>query len=379
MHFEHIAIITGRRAAGWSQSMAAEIRNGLERNGVPVQLVEIERLEEFCAGTDAQDPSTLILDFNHRIVFPWQRPMISIMLDHPCSLTKELAAKHSEHAVTAWVDASHPAAVRAFGFPHRATFLPHAGPEVTGNAAPADERDIDIFFSGSLGEPLDRAGWQAANPGVSPVVPHLLFDTIDLIETTGAPVLPALLKIMGQHGIAPASLTRDNFAELMAMILKIGEVNRRVSILTALPEDIRVVVASDYLPLMLRDRANVRHVGYVDDFDEIRAYMRRSRIVLNATSKFPGGSHERIWFAMAEGAVVLTDSSVFMKQDFQDGETILYLPQKHLRTEDFALVVAVAKDNLKCRRMAESALSLYRERHSWTKRAQLLIETMRAA
>ena len=56
------------------------------------------------------------------------------------------------------------------------------------------------------------------------------------------------------------------------------------------------------------------------------AFMARSKIVLDATSKFPHGAHERIWYGMAEGAAILTDRSTYMEQDFTHGADILFLP-----------------------------------------------------
>jgi hypothetical protein len=79
---------------------------------------------------------------------------------------------------------------------------------------------------------------------------------------------------------------------------------------------------------------------------------------------------------MAEGAVVLTDVSAYMKQDFQDGESILYLPQKRLDEEDLEGVAATAKDAKGLARMADRAGSIYRDRHTWKRRAPLLMEAM---
>ncbi len=379
MDFKRVVIITGQRAAGWARSMAIEVSRGLDALDIETHLVEVKALEAYAASTEARDPRTLFLDFNHRIVFGDGRATVSIMLDHPCSLTKELAAKHSENAVTAWVDATHVQAVQALGFRHRAMFLPHAGPTPTDNSHAFEERDIDLLFTGTLGEPVDRSSWAEANPGVSPVVPQLLFDTIERIEATGGAALPVLLAIMQQHGVSPSSLTRDSFAELMDLVLRIGEINRRVNILQTLPDNLNIVIASDYLPACLKDRANIRYAGYIDDFDEIRSLARKARVVLNATSKFPAGSHERIWYGMAEGAVVLTDISVFMQQDFRDRENILYLPQRHFAPGDLDDIGATIKDVARLKEIADDARSVYEARHSWTKRAPLLAKAMRVA
>jgi glycosyltransferase involved in cell wall biosynthesis len=376
MNFERVVIVSGQRGAGSVQSVASQIHWALGAHGVAAEVIDVDVLPEFCKTDAAKIATTLFLTFSHKVVFPWRQPMVSIMGDHPCHRAHQLSVSNSEDAVVAWSDASHLLAMRALGFSHRAVFLPHAGPEPTESAAPIGERDIDLFFVGTLREPVDRAGWREASSGVLPFVPDLIFDTIDLIEKTGAPILPAILDVMRRHGVSPSRFTRDGFASLMAQIQKIGEANRRVGILAALPDDLEIVIVSNHLPRALQGRPNIRFLGYINDFDRIRGLMRNSRIVLNATSKFPAGSHDRIWFAMAEGAVVLTDVSAYMKQDFQDGENILYLPQKRLDNEDLEGVAAIAKDAKGLARMADRAGSIYRDRHTWKRRAPLLMEAM---
>ena len=183
MDFARVVIVTGQRAAGWSRSMAIEVTRGLDALGIETHLLEIEQLENYATCAEARDPRTLFLDFNHRIVFPWDRPMVSIMLDHPCGLTKELAAPHSENAVTAWVDATHAQAVQALGFRHRAMFLPHAGPVPSESVRAFGERDIDLLFAGTLAEPMDRSSWADSHPDAHRSC-RIFLDAIERIEAT---------------------------------------------------------------------------------------------------------------------------------------------------------------------------------------------------
>jgi glycosyl transferase family 1 len=378
MDFKQAAIVTRRLGAGWFRAMASEIHRGLQAHGVAAHLVDMDVLPEFWSNGAGRDPRTMFVDFNRRITYPERRPAVSVMVDHPCSLMKELGGEHSADTMTGWVDASHLDAVKMLGFAHRATFLPHAGPAPRERPTPMAEREIDIFFAGSLEDAIARPV-RAKDPAGPLDASELVFDAIEIIEETGAPVLPAVLKIMEQRGIPVASFARGDFAQLMALVLRIAETNRRLNVLMAIPDDLTIAIASSYLPAALSGRPNVRHLGHIDDFEQIRGHMRNARIVLNTTAKFPFGSHERIWYAMAEGALVLTDSSAFMKQDFVDGENILYLSQKHLETADLAPLGALAQDNATLARMTESASIRYRERHTWEKRAPFLIEAMRAA
>jgi hypothetical protein len=377
MDFKQAAIVTTKLGAGWFKAMASEIHQALQAYGVAAHLVDTDFLPEFWTNGPGRDPRTIFVDFNHRITFPARRPAVSLMVDHPCSLMKELASEHSADAVTGWVDASHVEAVKLLGFAHRAAFVPHAGPDPSERVTPMAEREIDIFFAGSLDDAVERPARSSDAAGA--LEAELVFDAIELIENTGAAVLPAVLKIIERRRIAVSSLARDDFARLMDLVLRIGETNRRLNVLASLPDDLTIAIAANYLPAALANRPNIRFLGHVDDFDRIRGLMRNARIVLNTTAKFPLGSHERIWYAMAEGALVLTDGSAFMKQDFADHENILYLPQKRLATADLAPLAALARDHVTLTRMTEDATLNYRERHTWKKRVPFLVEAMRAA
>jgi hypothetical protein len=378
MDFKHAAIVTTKLGAGWFRAMASEIYRALQAYGVPTHLVDTDNLPDFWSYGPGRDHRTIFVDFNHRITFPERRPAVSLMVDHPCSLMKELATEHSADALTGWVDASHVEAVKTLGFAHRAAFLPHAGPDPSERPRPMSEREIDIFFAGSLEDAIARPTRPGDADG-SLDASELVFDAIELIEKTGAAVLPAVLQVFEQHGMSTSSFARADFAQLMALVLRIGETNHRLNILRALPDSLTIAIAANYLPAALRNLPNVRFLDHIDDFGQVRSLMGNARIVLNTTAKFPFGSHERIWYAMAEGALVLTDNSAFMKQDFADGENILYLPQKRIEKNDLAPLTALARDHATLARMTEGASIHYRERHTWKKRAPFLVEAMRAA
>lgn len=58
--------------------------------------------------------------------------------------------------------------------------------------------------------------------------------------------------------------------------------------------------------------------------------MKDCKIVLNMQPWFKDGAHERIFNAMLNGAVCLTDESVYLKERFQDLENIAFYQLDHL-------------------------------------------------
>src|SRR6202012_4744155 len=118
------------------------------------------------------------------------------------------------------------------------------------------------------------------------------------------------------------------------------------------------------------------HLGFIDDFAEIRKLMARSRIVLNSTNKFPDGSHERIWYGMAEGAAVLTDASRYLERYFTHGRDILYLPRHGDLTEIAAEVTSLLAAPRRLDQLVEAARPVYAAHHTWRTRLEILFALM---
>jgi hypothetical protein len=143
-------------------------------------------------------------------------------------------------------------------------------------------------------------------------------------------------------------------------------------VLSALP-DVKLGIISNYLPASLRDRPSIVNFGYIDDIAAVRKLMGRSKIVLDTSCKFPEGEHERIWFGMAEGAVVMTDPSLYVARDFRDGAEILYLPKRQVARPDLAPVRGLLDDDARLQSIADAAAPIYARDHTWKQRIPTLL------
>jgi hypothetical protein len=294
------------------------------------------------------------------------------MVDHPCQLLTGSSNFDPRSVILGWVDESHIECLAAFGLQTHSVFLPHAGPDVVEKEVAMCDRDIDVFFAGALGEPIDRSAWLEQHPGTPQALADIIFDAAALLETTLDPVLNIFSAVCARHGVnINRSFSRDVLCATVAEITTVAEINRRNAVLNALP-DVKVCVVSAYMPLMLRDRVNMRHVDYVDDFSVIRQLMAQSKIILNTTCKFSRGSHERIWYGMAEGAAVLTDASSYMQTTFGHDQNIFYLPQQKVVQGDLAYLRAFIDAPARLDELAHSGGDLYAQHHTWKHRISIL-------
>jgi hypothetical protein len=375
--FARAFVMTGGEAPGWFQAMLAEIHEGLRFLGIDATLVQPEAAEAtFSAPIEAP---FFVVDGNHGVYFPTPTPKFSFMVDHPCWHAEELARGFPEVERLGWVDASHVPAAQALGLRYRSSFVAHAGPDPVAAPLPMHERDIDVFVAGTLRERTDRARWREEHSTAPEVLAHLIFDTAERMERSLEPVLPIFLRVCAAHGVnVGEAFSRPAFCAIISDILALAEGNRRYDLLTSLPRDLRVVVAGRQLPASLRDRPNLDFCSHVASFDEIRRHMGRSKIVVNAHAKYPSGSHERIWYAMAENALVLTDQSTFVGRDFADGDSIRYLPLGPISAEHLADLRGLCADHAALQARVDRAREIYRHRHTWKQRSRLILEAMQA-
>lgn len=365
-------VMTGRRAAGVARALFVDLHEALCAAGFQSELVMVEDGPGFLERAQRERRPFFTIDGNQKIKLPAGIRKFSWMVDHPGSRLGDLQGATIQDVVLGWVDKSHLAAAKMFGLPFRSGFFPHAGIEPVSAPTAQADRDIDVLFAGGLAEPLERDSWLAANPSVPAVVADVIFETVALADE-GQPVLPLFVAVAARHGIdIGRQMQADMLGSTISRILTISEMNRRCAILAALPGHIRIGIVSAYLPAILRDRPNVTHLGFVDDFAEIVKLMARSRIVLNCTNKFPDGAHERIWYGMAEGAAIVTDASRYLESDFVHGRDILYLPRHDDLRDIVAEITRLLDSPPRLKRMADAARPVYAAHHTWRSRLETL-------
>jgi hypothetical protein len=374
--FDRAFVLTGDKGAGWVEALMAEVHAALSFIGVEATLLHAKSLVAAIEGKP--DRSFYLIDVNHFYCSPVSIPKFSIMVDDPCTRVADVATGHPAAEMLGWVDATHPGAAAAIGLPFSSIFLPHAGPDPVDQPVSIADRPIDVFFSGQLEEPVDRPHL-LTNLDVPESLAHILFDAAAICQSGYEPPISVFLKSCAHHGVeVKSAFDRQVFCRLVSTVQRIAEVNRRNAILAALP-DIRIVVASRYLPKHLRGRSNLAHLGYVDDFAEIRRLMSLSKIVLNTTSKYPHGAHERIWFGMAEGAALLTDRSNYVERDFAHEAGILYLPRGAVGKGDLDWLKGLVERRTAIGKITEAARAIYQRKHTWKQRIWTIQDAMKAA
>lgn len=109
------------------------------------------------------------------------------------------------------------------------------------------------------------------------------------------------------------------------------------------------------------------------NFEAALEIMKRSKIYLNSMPSFKDGSHERIFTALACGAVPVTSDSIWLREEFIEGEELLIYKADGLAMA-CERITALLADEEQRRAIAERGRQKVVRRHTWDQRVTTLLQ-----
>lgn len=302
-------------------------------------------------------------------------PCINILMDHPFCYKPALDAAPM-NGIVLCIDRNHMKYLNRFHSKIPVTgFLPHGGIELPGVKKPIREREIDVLYAGGLSKRF------AAN-----VMPDFTkykgFDQEELCRRVYEDVTAHPYKTTEQ-GIEEQLLKMGVLLEDARLGQVIADFHfLDLYIVSYFRERAVAAVANAGIELHLygagwEDCAwislpNVHYMGKVSA-DRIVELMRNTKIVLNTMTWFKDGTHERVFNGMLQGAVTVSDSSVYMKEEFdgsEDGEMILFeLEELEILPEK---IKKLLNDPVLAQGIADRGYQKAKQSHTWTVRANEL-------
>lgn len=310
-------------------------------------------------------------------------PCINIVVDHPCLYKSALDAAPA-NAVVLSVDRKQMDYLQRF-FPRILTtgFLPHGGKMPAEKIIPIKQREIDVMYAGGLSKKYA--------PDVMPDFSQFPFDAEAvadqaykrLIADTNLTIEEVIEQILTEQGIAVTNeqlsdiITQLHYAEMLAV-----SYYREKLIHTMLNYGLRVhLYGRGWDVCDFVNHPNLIWEGTVSP-QEVIVKMQHSKIVLNTTTWFKDGAHDRIFNGMLAGAVAVTDESIYLNEQFQGypkadedhAEIILF----HLKEMD--QLAKTLRDLLeqpdKLQKIADNGRKKAELCHTWECRAKELHEDL---
>ena len=321
-------------------------------------------------------------------------PYFNILMDHPFHYTKPLAHAPKESVVFC-TDLGHVSFLRRF-YPHlkQIDFMPHAGMEAdlseygeagmcrlctggNGYHPPLGERPFDVLYAGSLSKYVAQ--------GLIPDLGEIKeFDAFSLTEE----VLSDLIR----HPDKTTEQAIEDYLISIGMQYTDGELNRWITELRFIDSyatsffreqavrllvenGIRVAVfGSGWEQCDWADNPNLMYGGKVLA-PQVLELMNHSRIVLNTMTWYKNGIHDRIINGMLAKAAVVTDESVYLKDEMLTQEKPCLAAFSLQEIQQLPnLVRELLKDRDRLNETAENGYRFARQNHTWLQRATYLCE-----
>lgn len=245
-------------------------------------------------------------------------PCINILMDHPYAY-KEALDDSPANGIVLCVDRNHMKYLNRI-YPNLwiTGYFPHAGKELISARKPIAEREIDVLYAGGLSKGF-----------IQNIIPHFSkykdFDAKKICRMTYEELMLHPYK------------TLEDALEEMLLLEKVFVDDARLCELISALHFIETSAVAYYRAKAVRVLAeagidvtifgvgwencewislpNVHYDGKILA-QEVLKKMQDAKIVLNAMTWFKGGTHYRVFNGMLQGAVAITDTSVYMKEEF---------------------------------------------------------------
>lgn len=242
---------------------------------------------------------------------------INILMDHPfCH--KPALDQAPAHSIVLCPDRNHMHYLKRFypGIPV-VGFLPHGGKCNTHNLKPIADRSIDVIYAGGLSRDfaLEMIPDFTQFPFDAKQIADCAYE--ELIRHPDKTTEAAIEEALSLHHVSLSEEELCDFIEQIHYIDLLAVSYYRERTVRILVENgISVTLyGTGWENCPWLDSPNL-HFGGRISAEEVVGKMADAKIVLNTMTWFKDGTHDRVFNGMLAGAVALTDSSVYMKEEF---------------------------------------------------------------
>lgn len=299
-------------------------------------------------------------------------PSYNIVVDHPMyyhHFLEKVPANY--HHIS--IDRNHEKYMERF-FPEiaRAPFLPLAGTELYPNKSnvPISYRKYDVMMVGNYCVPKTFEKFiTRIDDEYTAFYYGMIDDLLANPHKTVEEVAEAHLK--EELGEVPEEELKKSMAALTFIDLYVRYTLRGRAVQVLADAGIKVHVFGDgWDSLSCRHEENIILMHNLDSVGCLKK-LCQAKISLNVMPWFKDGAHDRIFNSMLNGAVCLTDSSVYLDSILHDGvDSSIYSLE---RIEDLPEIAEkLLADSDYMQRIADEGYCLARAGHTWAHRAQKL-------
>ncbi len=376
-NYRHVILLSTEKGVNSSVTrFFKDLLSGFQSIGVGAEWRSVDAKSLAVARQDQEKMTaggtpTFLFEVNGRIE-TYDSPKFSWFVDHP--LQHPQVGQLSPDTVAGFVDQSH---VELEGFipcKHK-VFLPHGGPPADPDRRPMKDRDIPLLFCGNImrDPTVDNVALAFKN-STAPLPEVAMSAFLKITEQKRQPAF-AVFRSLLEKGVDPGALGREGLTKFYTLIESFSQAHERLAILGELEGCAvhMVGIFQDNIKRILpSDAVYLGEKG----FDDIVSLMGRTKFVINPTHKFSRGSHERVWYGLAKGAMILANQSKYIDQTFHEGEGILSYRPAFEKGTIAEIVTDLLNTPTEMDRQGHIGKKIYSQNHLWTHRAQTILTAM---
>lgn len=293
----------------------------------------------------------------------WNIPCYNIIVDHPMHYFDTLDYAPA-NGIVACADKNHINYIRRF-YPtvRKALFLPTAGEclKPFEDLKPFSERAIDVLFIGSA---------KSADVSFDQLNTQLIQNAMQFHQKTFEEIVIDYLH--ANHQDPSEAELKDYIQKHRSIDVYTYALSRLKILETLLNAGISVTVYGvgwEYTGLY--NHPNFIYKGSCCIKEGIQL-MEDSKIMLNQLANFKAGASERIFEAMLQGAVALTDDSLYLKENFKDCTDIRFYSLEQLEKLP-EIVHDILSNSELTDTLRQNAYQKASTAHTWLQRASVLL------
>jgi hypothetical protein len=312
----------------------------------------------------------IFLDKNNTLIWnEFKIPCYNIVVDHPFYYHKILArVPELYHHIS--IDRFHGDYMKRF-FPEVAAelFLPLGGTEFYDQLIPYENRTMDIIFTGNYTPPSHFDKFITRIDDDYTAFYHSIID--DLIAHPTLPMEEAFeLHLKQEMGELNDEELKTCMENMIFIDLYVRFYFRGFVVKTLVDSGLKVHVFGDGWGLLdCKYPENIIDGASVDSKTCLEK-IGQAKISLNVMPWFKDGAHDRIFNSMLNGALCLTDSSIYLDKEFKDGENVKFYSLSEIGKLP-EIVTKLLKNPEYTKQIIEAGYNKA-QNHTWAKRAQVL-------
>lgn len=226
-----------------------------------------------------------------------------------------------------------------------------------------------VVSAGKFIHQMKWAHW--TDYGATPAISRILDDILELLQSEPVSIVVAAKKILLDRGMSEDEYFCAIASFFPAMLCYVKAWRRQQMLMKLLSCGVEIDLFGD--DWEQRDFPHGVTVHGVVPYTEMLRVISKAKVVVNDEACFNNGAHDRVFTSMLNGAVVVSEYSSYLEEEFTDGQDLFMFNWKNIQTQLQIIPKLLDDDELR-ERIAANAYAKVCNRHTWRQRAERLVE-----